>query len=183
MAAPLAQAAPLGSTGIGGGSVMGPMSFAPTGGASMIGGAGTGGAVGGTVGGSTAGGAGAGSAAAGAGAGALGMASLIAAPVALGLGAANWANNTHDDVTWGTHLTNPAKGSGAVAENIDTKITNALGDNVFGQGVADFVNSPQKIIAPGSPGEWVEGVGDALLINQTNDLLSGAWDWLSGLFG
>lgn len=182
MAAPLAQAAPLASqTGIAGGTVVGPMSQAPVAGMSMAGGAPAAGAGAGAGAGGA--GAGAGSAAAGAGAGALGTAAMVAAPVAAAIGAMNWVNNTNDDITWGTHFTNPAKAHSALDVNVNDMATRWFGDNDFGEGMGSLLAAPSKIVAPDSPGEFVEGIGDSLGINQTAKALGGAWDWLSGLFG
>ena len=209
MSAPLAQAAPLASqTGIGGGAVVGPMSQAPVAGVSMAPGgtagatmggmaapaaaapvgAGTGGVVGaGGAGAAGAGaGAGAGTAAAGAGtaagAGALGMAALIAAPIMAGLGAAQWTNNTHDDVNWGTHFTDPNKAQGALGENVEDISTRWFGDNQFGNDIGSALSSPQKILFPSSPGEFVEGIGDTLFINQATEGLGNLWRGLGDLF-
>ena len=107
---------------------------------------------------------------------------MVAAPVAAAIGAMNWVNNTNDDISWGTHFTNPAKAHSALGDNVTDMSTRWFGDNQFGDDMGTFLSAPSKIIAPDSPGEFVEGIGDVLGINQTAEAISGAWDWLGDLF-
>jgi hypothetical protein len=94
-----------------------------------------------------------------------------------------WTNNTNDDVSWGDWVTNPGNAHDALGGNIDDISTRVLGDNMLGGHVGDFLGAPADVLFPSSPGDWFEGVGDALLLNQSADVLKEAGSWIGDLFG